>query len=124
MKIKSKIKEKEIGDGTGQGWVRQGRAGQGQRRVGQGQKGAGAKEGKAGAEAGRTRAKEGMVGVRTGFGEILSNKQGFGDGSGGGISSRYIVVNSSSIHRVIENSIVIGAYRRTKDVSFLLHRLQ
>ena len=43
-------------------------------------------------------------------GDILSNKHGIGDGSSGGISSRYIVVNSSSIHRVIENSIVVGAY--------------
>ena len=43
-------------------------------------------------------------------GDILSNKHGIGDGSSGGISSRYIVVNSSSIHRVVENSIVVGAY--------------
>ena len=43
-------------------------------------------------------------------GNILSNKHGIGGGSSGGISSRYIVVNSSSIHRVVENSIVVGAY--------------
>ncbi len=36
--------------------------------------------------------------------EILSNKQDFGDASRGKISSRHIVINNSSIHRVIENS--------------------
>ncbi len=43
-------------------------------------------------------------------GKILINKQGIGYGSSGCISSRYIVVSSSSIHRVIKNSIVVGAY--------------
>ena len=58
-------------------------------------------------------AEKGRVRIMVRGSEIFSDKQGFGDGIRR-VSSRCIMVNSSSIHGVVENSIEVEANQISK----------